>query len=623
MAALTLQSITARGFLSYHEPTSIEFRGGAVAVCGKNGSGKSTITSKALTWCLYGETSPERMGSGAQTIKGKGVLGDGCADASVTVTLAATGLPHVSYAITRTRKKTGSDQIAVLGVHEDGRTEALRGEQGTIDRIIGVDHDVFVRTVVRGQGDPWNFAEATDKRKREIVDAVSGAEALDVPLERAKKLVVDLKAQLSTIETRRADAQRRKTATDIAAMQRDAAAWEAKRAESLQTARAEHAAALAILQGVKQAEIDVRALEAEIAQHRAQVPTLDFAPYDAAIAEADQTHNDAVAAFRVAVAEWDRIQGLQAGSPCPMCAQTIGAEAPVLARKAELNGRLPHLEYGDKETARYAIECRESKRGAEQWLTAQRDGHRSQLSAMDAKLTATRRLADPNVVKMVEVWASRVQEIEQGQNPFGVALANAETEIRSLDREIAVFDESIALVRHDLALAECWVTALGPQGARAHMAEATLSTIETEANRWLSALSAGTISVSFASTRETAKGATKEEIQTALTVRKADGTSVERSLISFSGGEKRRINLAVDLGVASAFGRGRLALSALVLDEEAFSGVDADGKRAIVAALNAIGVHDVIVIDHDPALSGVMPRTITIVKDGDVSKVVQ
>ena len=54
------------------------------------------------------------------------------------------------------------------------------------------------------------------------------------------------------------------------------------------------------------------------------------------------------------------------------------------------------------------------------------------------------------------------------------------------------------------------------------------------------------------------------------------------------------------------------ALSLLVLDENVFSGLDENGKAAIVAALHDAGVADVVVIDHDPRLSATLPRTVEV-----------
>ena len=53
-------------------------------------------------------------------------------------------------------------------------------------------------------------------------------------------------------------------------------------------------------------------------------------------------------------------------------------------------------------------------------------------------------------------------------------------------------------------------------------------------------------------------------------------------------------------------------MSLLVLDEEVFSGLDEAGKSGVVTALHHAGVDDVVVIDHDPRLSGVLPRTVRV-----------
>lgn len=93
---------------------------------------------------------------------------------------------------------------------------------------------------------------------------------------------------------------------------------------------------------------------------------------------------------------------------------------------------------------------------------------------------------------------------------------------------------------------------------------------------------------------------------------------VERDLLMLSGGERARINLAVDLGVAAAFSAtDGLPLSLLVLDEGVFSGVDNAGKTAIVQTLLLAGVSDIVVIDHDPAARGRLDREVVVSRRPD------
>ena len=154
------------------------------------------------------------------------------------------------------------------------------------------------------------------------------------------------------------------------------------------------------------------------------------------------------------------------------------------------------------------------------------------------------------------------------------------------------------------------------------MAAAALLTSEAAANQWLATLSDKGMSIDFPATKEV-KGHIKEEIQTIVkSIEK--GKEVERDLLTYSGGERRRINLAVDLGVAAAFTRGSgLALSLLVLDEEVFSGLDEGGKAAVVTALHGAGIADIVIIDHDPRLSSVLDRTLEVVRDSDEHSIIR
>ena len=132
---LLLHSIDVQGFGSYVDHTVVEFDGrGPVAIVGPNGAGKSTIASKALAWCLYGKTAPERMGSSTGTMRGKSIMNPGAKEATVMVALRASSGDMTT--ITRVRRRTGSDDVSI-------NSEAAT--QADIDAIIGVDYDVFVQ----------------------------------------------------------------------------------------------------------------------------------------------------------------------------------------------------------------------------------------------------------------------------------------------------------------------------------------------------------------------------------------------------------------------------------------------------------------------------------------------
>lgn len=235
-------------------------------------------------------------------------------------------------------------------------------------------------------------------------------------------------------------------------------------------------------------------------------------------------------------------------------------------------------------------------------MRAQQAKHRADLAALPAlgaERTPVARLA-------LDAAKNRLHTVEHADNPFTVALAEAKRQHRDLLRETFVMRAMELQARRELSRAEAWEAALHPRGARAHMASTALAAVERAACEWLTVLSANRMAVEFPEDTD------REKIGTVVTM---DG--VERDLLTFSGGERRRVNMAVDLGVSSAFAKGGLALSLLVMDEEVFSGMDEAGKAAVVHALHGAGVADVVVVDHDPRLSAVLPRCVEIVRGSD------
>jgi DNA repair exonuclease SbcCD ATPase subunit len=599
---MIVQSISVEGFMAFKGRQTLGLGGrGAVGVAGLNGIGKSTIVSRALTWALYGKCAPVQAGSSTLTARGKDLINDDSKSCSVAVALEDRANGN-AYEITRSRDRKSSDTITCAG-------PGAESTQEWIDSLIGAQYDIFVRTVVRGQGDPWNFPGATDGRKREILDVLSGALKLEGPYLRAKKIA---QARASGMESHRrsvADAQRRMASLNVEELQGRAVAWEADRQNRVSQARGELSALQTALDLAQQTDA---AQEANAATRRAlesAAPTLDLQPYR----EAEQAAYRAVAgsAAQMQAARQAQHQAAQllAAGKCPTCQKPIEPGDPI--------HNVAHVAISDsthKLNEQQHQAAREAMRGAEAWLHNEQAAHRSRLAAVpppSAPMTPAAQAA----VTMAE---QRIAEIEAAANPWAVQAEQAEGHRFNLVREIAVLEELVAMADREQCLAEAWMAALSPTGARAHLAEGTLAAIESEANRWLSVLSDGRITISFPPTKETKGGAVKDEIQTVIEI---DG--VRRPWILMGGGQHNRVNFACDLGIAAAFSRGgSLALSLLVIDEELLSGLDAPGKRLVIDALGTAGVADVVVIDHDPALIRSLARTIE-VKAGPDGSVIE
>lgn len=592
--------ITLSGFGSYGpKPQTLRLGGqGPVAIVGDNGVGKSTAVSKGLTWCLYGKCPPERMGSGTRAISGRSVVGTGQKRAVVTVTIQA---ETATFTIKRERARSGSD---VIEVQRDGEPQS-NATQATIDGIVGADYDTFCRTVVRGQGDPWSFAEATDARKREILDAISGAEELEAAWIVAKQKRVEAEAAVKAAERTRSGVEGELTRIDIASTRRQLDAWNVSMQAKIKAAEEEVA-------DLRQKFDAATAADRQIGDNREKrdkllnaKPTLDLTPYEAAISDAATYYREAFARYQTATRDVQRLASLSIGDPCPTCEQPIGEI--VLNKLVEAQSEQNASQAAVVSTEAEENNCKTIKVQAEQWLT--REVEEWQRAVLEVPNQTPEAPALGREIKQAE---RRLLDMREVENPYQSRLEAELMREAMLTRELRIASVAVQQARWVVEAAAAWQEALGPKGARAHMAESALAAVEAAANRWLAVLSERGLTVEFPPTREV-KGRVKEEIKTVVHI-EDNGEHTSRDLLTFSGGERRRINLAVDLGVAAACGGGGLSLSLLVLDEEVFSGMDDSGKAAVVSALHEAGVADVVIIDHDPRLSSTLPRTIKITR---------
>src|SRR5512137_1736463 len=484
MARLVVASITAQDFLSYREPQTLVLGGrGSVAIIGANGSGKSTLASKALSWALYGMCSPERMGVSTRMLKGKDVVrkrleGKQLAqpeaeEAVVTVVLWDSN--ESEWIITRKRPRGRSDSIEVRCCNDkNGVDEIIGTDQATIDALIGADHNVFTRTVLRGQNDPWNFAEATDAKKREILDAISGADRLAITYERAIELRKDRTQQVATYRERIEDAERRAGALDLGQTTKQAAAWGETQAARVASMQQEVTAAEARLIVARQEDATAATALAERARIEANRPALDLREYDHAIEQASFNYMQAKAEYDSLEAEWKKFEHLRVGGSCPTCHEMIRKGSEIDKTKAALASKQPEKIKAVQVLHKHWRECQDAKARATEWLDNEIMQWKRQLDAIPAHTAAQA----PIIEAQLDQLRRRASEAEAAQNPFTIALVQVEAAKRSLEREVAVYREEEIRAESERRLAAAWEEVLHPKGVRAHLAETTLAAIE-------------------------------------------------------------------------------------------------------------------------------------------------
>jgi exonuclease SbcC len=163
--------------------------------------------------------------------------------------------------------------------------------------------------------------------------------------------------------------------------------------------------------------------------------------------------------------------------------------------------------------------------------------------------------------------------------------------------------------------------AFGKDGVPALLIEQALPQIEAKANDLLDRLSAGTMSIRFATQAEY-KDKKRDDLKETLDILISDGAGL-RDYEMYSGGEAFRVNFAIRLALSEVLaGRKGARLQTLVIDE-GFGSQDAMGRQRLVEAINLVrpDFAKILVITHLDELKDAFPTRIEVEKTGNGSTV--
>ena len=594
-----------------------------------NGGGKSTLFD-SVDWCLFGEVP---KGDHSDSIVNDSV-GKKCV---VTVHLLdeVTGQDAT---VVRKRKPNG------LTFHEGTQDKTqmdAKATQEKIESFLGLDRRVFHAAVYRAQGDEFDFANATDSEKKELLSKIiPELQEVDELRIRTQALVAETKVGLDEID--REDV-RTQTAIEILGS-KDWAAQEASWQQSIQV-RID-----AALADIEQQQAHVDAYAEQLGHEdvlKDKLAQLQTAPTGQAV---EHTAQNAAQAHQAEVqrlhSEWgisnSELQRAQqqrtkldrlASGECPTCAQPLTAEH-LDAEKA----RLDAVAAEQQEKAEVASVVLGTARGQQAALDAQaaQEVQRNQeqdqqtsyalgqaQSQLDnlAHVLTTKQQLERDILRKegtidlirAEVWPGAAQRDADQAQLFEL---RANQVVKTTERgELTTRMEHLTF----------WVDAFGLKGLKSLILDSRLQTMTDAANEWVKVMTGGTHWVRFESQTMSRSGKLAEKFNVRVFKHNPDGTISDRNYRSFSGGEKRRIALGIDWGLSCLVaGRASKQWDVSILDE-CFKHLDSEGRAAFFDLLEILQRErsSLFVIDHSVELASAFENTITIRKEGGRSTIVE
>jgi DNA repair exonuclease SbcCD ATPase subunit len=553
-----------------------------------NGSGKSHLF-KAISWCLFGDTvegdkHDEVIRHGAkQTIVGLS-WSDGADD----------------WSVVRQKARGAAASLKLFHAGEDVSAMTMQTTQLEINRRLGMDFHAWRNTVMYGQGDLARFADpaTTDAERKVILKRILRLEVLDKALSLARSKLAaagtelaKMRGELESIEAeKRGMSEGHDIQEIIGNLEAEAKALDAKASRAPRLNK--------ILAQIQERLADM--VEAK----------KEFEHIRVAIADARVRSERDQSVARVSKRDQARIQHqidtLEAGE-CPTC----GAPSASVHVKRKVGGLRQEL----------AAACQEEA-SAHASVQAIATLVREQ-QALAAELAE--RLKD------LQTWQQKAADV--GAELKQIAYSELEAtkkrkEIKRLQDEVKQHRARLAAlnIRADklLKLVEAleddkfhtdfWVKGFGNSGLPSYLMDDIIPQIAAGANHYLETLADGDIRVEFDTQSKLKSGDLREKLSINWVIEGIPG-------VMPSGGQKKKISIAVDLALMDIVAAREHAGIDLLLLDEIFDGLDASGKSRVMDLLQELRHKrsSIFVISHDPGLAEMFESVVTIAKHEGVS----
>lgn len=445
-------------------------------------------------------------------------------------------------AVERTFNKRAGLTWKAVGAAAD-TYETNTKAQEALEAIVG-DFDVWRRASVFSSTDAAHFTLATDGERKRLLESLLGLGKFDSALEKCR---VDRKRAEQTVDSL-------SRLVDVNKAKLESAEFRLTEARRLKAALS-----------LPPKPVPVTSLGPMLEQAKSEAAELRRSASGLADAKAEQLARAGELARR--------LNALGVGD-CDKCGQPIPE-----ALRQKLRGELDAAKAAGVKASEAYADAR-----------AANDAAYSELEDEIARLRAK--------IASYEQEDAAYRRAERAVAEADAQLAAAEKQAEALRGAVETDEAAAKKAAARLAMYQSVEQVLGIKGVRAHVLGKALSGLEAAANAWLTRLAGSGLQLALKPYSEKKTGGVSDAI--ALEVRGAGGGYGYRAA---SGGERRRVDVALLLGLSQmAGGTGTLFF------DEVFDALDGDGVDAVVQAIQQLAADRLVfVISHSDTLLGRLP----------------
>lgn len=641
---MIIRSVEINNFLILREAKVDLHNRGLTRICGENlddptsssnGSGKSTII-EAVYWALFGDTL-RHIRSADGVINNN--VGKNC---SVVLNIDD---GEDSYRIERYRKhssKKNNLYIYINGV--DSRGKDNRETQAFIESVIGMDKQSFSNSVIFGQGHSKNlrrFSEMSDSEKKETIEKVLELDVLslahsvaktqhkslvsemDMVVSERDRILLELSDIDSEIECSKLEMN---SFHEVQKSDLDSANLKKKEVEDNSTELKSHLDSFI--------DVDVSGLTKKIDQCT-EIKDEQNRRLDSCKEYWLSTKADIKARYKSIERDISALNskasklmsGEVDGELCDRCGGVASSY-----KISMLEGQY-QFEINDKKSTLDALRSQEVierdkyknildestlviNKASE--LISDYEGQiakyqldKQNLDRIKDKLEFNDRLIKDIDSKIVDIGARR--------NPWESVHKKWCDKKESVTESVEEKNIKIEALSKSIEEYSFWVKGYSKQGIRSYLLDKVIPFLNERVNHYLDILTDGTITANFSAVKAISSGELRENFN--LEVRNLNAADVYEGN---SGGERRRIDLAVSLAFNDfVSSRNNRRINILLLDE-VFEGVDETGLYYVIKVLEDLSRRksSVFVITHRNELASYFSNAITVSRKNGMSEVI-
>ena len=563
-------------------------------------------------------------------------------DCSVIVELEEGGKV---YRIERYRKHSKKKNNIYLYINDtDSRGKDNRETQEYIEKILSIDKLSFANSIVFGQGYSKNlrrFSELTDKEQKECLESILDVEVFSIAHSEVMK---EIKGLLGIKDT-----EERKRGILLGALEDEKRNLEETQSnyESFDLDKAKRVAATrsrydGVLEEIRDLEAQVLALpkarsESEVVEAINEYKKELRVYRDRGIKlkdKYDESNNKLLVIKNGLLKEISSAQvlisklsdGSDEGEECSYCGALVSEER-VLNKKGGIE-----FDISDKERTIKLLEkdinslYKKYKKKVDEIdevldmieeVLSNLSDERQQifslklaLEKIESKLEYSRSISSN--------YLEQIERSELEKNPYEALIGKLNSSIEKKVEELEGVERECDRIDQELEYYKFWKNGFSREGIRSYLLDKAIPFLTERANNYLGILTDGGIGVRFNARKQLASGEWRESFNVEVINANASETYEGNS-----GGEKRRIDLAISLAINDFIAsRSGKRLNILLLDE-VFENIDETGVYYVVKVLEELAQNrsSVFVITHQDSLSSYFNETIKLVRQGGLSYV--